>query len=179
MSLQSEAGNFQRLKEAISSPQSAATHYWLAVGAVAMLFLLRIGLGPWLHGHGAFLLFIPAILLAAGAGGLGPGLVATALSLISGIFVGGVENLTRPEIVEAAIFAAVGIGISWFGKQLQRTRIHDRETARVLRAREAHLRSVLDTVPEFSRMVTRGAGAGLVWPALLRKMDRLDPGFRN
>jgi len=39
--------------------------------------------------------------------------------------------------------------------------------------------SVLDTVPEFSRMVTRGAGAGLVWPALLRKMDRLDPGFRN
>jgi ribulose-5-phosphate 4-epimerase/fuculose-1-phosphate aldolase len=39
--------------------------------------------------------------------------------------------------------------------------------------------SVLDTVPEFSRMVTRGAGAGLVWPALLRKMDRLDPGFRD
>ena len=39
--------------------------------------------------------------------------------------------------------------------------------------------SVLDTVPEFSRMVTRGAGAGLVWPALLRKMDRLDPSFRN
>jgi ribulose-5-phosphate 4-epimerase/fuculose-1-phosphate aldolase len=39
--------------------------------------------------------------------------------------------------------------------------------------------SVLDTVPEFSRMVMRGAGAGLVWPALLRKMDRLDPGFRK
>lgn len=147
MSLQSEAGNFQRLKEAISSPQSAATHYWLAVGAVAMLFLLRIGLGPWLHGHGAFLLFIPAILLAAGAGGLGPGLVATALSLILGIIVG-VENLTSPEIVEAAIFAAVGIGISWFGEQLCRTRLHDQNTADNLRAREAHLRSVLDTVPD-------------------------------
>ena len=132
----------------MSSPQSAATHYWLAVGAVAMLLLLRIGLGAWLHGHGAFLLFIPAILLAAGAGGLGPGLVATALSLISGIFVGGVENLTRPEIVEAAIFAAVGIGISWFGEQLCRTRLHDQNTADNLRAREAHLRSVLDTVPD-------------------------------
>ena len=132
----------------MSSPQSAATHYWLAVGAVAMLLLLRIGLGPWLHGHGAFLLFIPAILLAAGAGGLGPGLVATALSLVSGIFVGGVENLTRPEIVEATIFAAVGIGISWFGEQLCRTRLHDQNTADNLRAREAHLRSVLDTVPD-------------------------------
>ena len=132
----------------MSSPQSAATHYWLAVGAVAMLLLLRIGLGPWLHGHGAFLLFIPAILLAAGAGGLGPGLVATALSLISEIFVGGVENLTKPEIVEATIFAAVGIGISWFGEQLCRTRLHDQNTADNLRAREAHLRSVLDTVPD-------------------------------
>ena len=112
------------------------------------MLLLRLGLGPLLHGHGAFLLFIPAILLAAGVGGLGPGLLATALGLVSGIFAGGVENLTRPEIVEAAIFAAVGIGISWFGEQLYRTRIHDRETARDLRAREAHLRSVLDTVPD-------------------------------
>ena len=148
MSLQSEAGNFQRMKGVISNPQSVATPYWLAVVAVAALFLLRIGLGPWLHPHGAFLLFIPAILLAAGAGGLGPGLVASSLSLTLGIFVGGVENLTRPEIVEAAIFAAVGIGISWFGEQFHRTRLHDQATASNLRAREAHLRSVLDTVPD-------------------------------
>ena len=39
--------------------------------------------------------------------------------------------------------------------------------------------SVMDTVPEFSRMVMRGAGSGLVWPALLRKMDRVDSGYRN
>ncbi|MBM0108375.1 class II aldolase/adducin family protein [Steroidobacter sp. S1-65] len=39
--------------------------------------------------------------------------------------------------------------------------------------------AVLDTVPEYVRLVTRGAGAGLVWPALLRKMDRLDPGYRE
>ena len=58
------------------------------------------------------------------------------------------ENLTRPEIVEAAIFAAVGVGISWFGEQLCRTRLHDQNTADNLRAREAHLRSVLDTVPD-------------------------------
>ena len=39
--------------------------------------------------------------------------------------------------------------------------------------------TVLDTVPEFSRMVTKGAGSALVWPALLRKMDRMDTSFRN
>jgi ribulose-5-phosphate 4-epimerase/fuculose-1-phosphate aldolase len=27
--------------------------------------------------------------------------------------------------------------------------------------------------------VTRGAGAALVWPGLLRKLDRIDPGFRS
>ena len=39
--------------------------------------------------------------------------------------------------------------------------------------------SVLDTVPEFSRTVMRGSGSGLVWPALLRKMERVDSSFRN
>ena len=39
--------------------------------------------------------------------------------------------------------------------------------------------SVLATVPEYMKQVTRGAGTGLVWPALLRKMDRLDPGYRE
>jgi ribulose-5-phosphate 4-epimerase/fuculose-1-phosphate aldolase len=39
--------------------------------------------------------------------------------------------------------------------------------------------AVLDTVPEYMRLVTRGAGTGIVWPALLRKMDRLDPGYRD
>ncbi|HVQ11091.1 MAG TPA: PAS domain S-box protein, partial [Methyloceanibacter sp.] len=137
-----------RLTSTIASPRSIAAHYWLAVASVGLLLLLRLGLGPLLHGHGGFLLFIPAILLAAGVGGLGPGLVATALSLISGIVAGGLDNLAKPEIVEAAIFACVGIGISWFGEQLYRTRLHDQETARDLRAREAHLRSVLDTVPD-------------------------------
>jgi ribulose-5-phosphate 4-epimerase/fuculose-1-phosphate aldolase len=28
------------------------------------------------------------------------------------------------------------------------------------------------------RQVTRGAGGGLAWPALLRKLDRLDPSYR-
>ena len=148
MTLQSKASNFERLRGLVFNPQSAAAHYWVAIAAVALLLLLRIELGPWLHAHGEFLLFIPASLLAAGVGGLGPGLVATALSLISGILIGGVENPSKPEIGEAAIFAVVGVGISWFGEQLYRIRRHDQETARNLRTREAHLRSVLDTVPD-------------------------------
>jgi ribulose-5-phosphate 4-epimerase/fuculose-1-phosphate aldolase len=38
---------------------------------------------------------------------------------------------------------------------------------------------VLNTVPEYSRAVMRGAGSGLAWPALLRRLDRIDSGFRD
>ena len=30
-----------------------------------------------------------------------------------------------------------------------------------------------------AKQVTRGAGGALAWPALLRKLERLDPGFRS
>lgn len=39
--------------------------------------------------------------------------------------------------------------------------------------------SVLDTVPGYVKAVMRGAGSALTWPALLRKMDRVDPGYKN
>lgn len=39
--------------------------------------------------------------------------------------------------------------------------------------------SVLDTVPEYSRAVMRGAGSGLTWPALLRRLDRIDTSYRS
>ena len=38
---------------------------------------------------------------------------------------------------------------------------------------------VMATVPGYLRGVTRGQGSALAWPALLRKMDRLDPSFRD
>jgi ribulose-5-phosphate 4-epimerase/fuculose-1-phosphate aldolase len=40
--------------------------------------------------------------------------------------------------------------------------------------------AILDSAKEQSRKVTRGAGAGaLSWPGLLRKLDRLDPSYRD
>jgi two-component system sensor kinase FixL len=51
-------------------------------------------------------------------------------------------------MLEALIFAVVGAGISWFGEELRRTRLRDRRHAADLSAREAHLRSILDAVPD-------------------------------
>jgi ribulose-5-phosphate 4-epimerase/fuculose-1-phosphate aldolase len=38
---------------------------------------------------------------------------------------------------------------------------------------------IVDEFPAQTREVTRGLGSRLVWPALLRRLDRLDPSFRN
>jgi len=38
---------------------------------------------------------------------------------------------------------------------------------------------VLDTVPEYSKAVMKGAGSGLVWPALLLRLDRIDASYKQ
>lgn len=39
--------------------------------------------------------------------------------------------------------------------------------------------AVLQGLPQVMKTVTAGQGAGIAWPALLRKLDRTDPSFRN
>jgi len=123
--------------------------YALAPVAVALAFLVRRALTPILGDASPYLLFVPAVLTAAGLGGLGPGLLATGLSVVLGLFVITTSpSLSAPEIVEAALFTLIAAGISWSGEQLQRNRIRAATSTRDALAREAHLASILDTVPE-------------------------------
>jgi two-component system sensor kinase FixL len=123
--------------------------YALAPAAVAIAFLARLALTPVLGEASPYLLFIPAILVASGLGGLGPGLLATALSVVLGFFVVTISPSTSvPESVNAALFAVIGAGIAWSGEQLQRNRIQAANSTREALAREAHLASILETVPD-------------------------------
>ncbi len=147
-STSSATNRIERFFAALRGPASARTHYIAAAVGVGVMLMPAWGLHPWLGDRGAFLIFIPAVLCAAGLGGLGPGLLATALSLVFGLLLAGGDAIGYPKMLEAAIFAVVGAGIAWFGEELRRTRIRDREHAADLRARETHLRSILDTVPD-------------------------------
>src|SRR5262252_4544194 len=123
--------------------------YALAPLAVAIAFLARVALTPILGDASPYLLFVPAVLIAAGLGGLGPGLLATGLSVVLGLFVITTSpSLSVPEIVDAALFTLIAAGISWSGEQLQRNRIQAAASTRDVLAREAHLASILDTVPD-------------------------------
>ena len=138
----------ERLFGALLDPATSRTHYWAAAAVVVIWLMLAWGLHPWLGDRGSFLIFIPAVLFAAGFGGLGPGLLATALSVTLGVLLVGRGHLTQPAVLETVIFAIVGAGISWFGEQWRLTRIRDLSHTQDLRAREAHLRSILDAVPD-------------------------------
>ena len=60
----------------------------------------------------------------------------------------GFPDLTRGNFASLAAFLVIGVGISVFGERLRRVRQRAALTTEDLRAREAHLRSILDTVPD-------------------------------
>jgi PAS domain S-box-containing protein len=126
-----------------------ALRYALAPVAVAIAFLARLALAPILGDASPYLLFVPAVLTAAGLGGLGPGLLATGLSVVLGFFVITMSpGVSASEMVDAALFTMIGAGIAWSGEQLQRNRIRAATSTRDALAREAHLASILNTVPD-------------------------------
>ncbi len=134
--------------KALLDPAATSRHYWLALAAVLLSLALGLALHPWFAGRTEFIVFVPAVVLAAGLGGVGPGLLATFFSVALGLVLAGEGRFASPTLIETALFAGVGVGISWFGEQLRRTRIRSRRHAQDLQAREAHLRSILDAVPD-------------------------------
>lgn len=117
--------------------------YLLALVAVALVFAVRLALLGVLDNRAALILFVPAILVASIAGGMGPSIAAVALSVLGALYVGSVEGGTWMQLV---IFAIVGVAIAWMGEMLHHARRAIDRTEAALDAREAHLRSILDTV---------------------------------
>ena len=122
--------------------------YTVAAAAVALTAIVRLLLYVPLHGNLQLLLFVPAVLVAGGLGGFGPGMSATLVSLAVAIAASGGASLTASAIVDIVAFGFVGIAMSWFGTRLKRGRLQSATRQRELEAREAHVQSILDTVPD-------------------------------
>jgi len=125
--------------------------YGIAPVSVVLSLAARALLAPALHHEAMFLYFVPAVLISAGVGGLEPGLLATLLSLLAmaALFIGGdASAVTVTMVINGVAFTAIGIGVSWGGELLHRSRRRANLMTRDALAREAHLQSILDTVPE-------------------------------
>jgi two-component system sensor kinase FixL len=111
----------------------------LAVGALALTLGIaaRLVVGP----TGTFLLLIPAVVAAAAIGGLWTGLTATAAGAAAGVAVGG-------DPTAAALYAVAGLAVSVGGEWFQRTVAAAARVNAALAEREAHLSSILQTIPD-------------------------------
>ncbi len=126
-----------------------ALGYSLALSFVAVAFAVRLLLSSSLQHQAPYLFFAPAMLAAAALGGFGPGIAATALSLVLGFaFFASFPDVSQAHVVSAAAFTLIGVGAAVLGERLQRRRTRAAASTHGLLAREAHLQSILDTIPD-------------------------------
>lgn len=110
---------------------------------------LRLMAAPLLGERVAFLFFVPSVVAAAGMGGAVPGVTATALGLAGGLLIAAhAGSVQLGDGLASVIFAALGLAISAGGEAYQRVLDRVRRVTHDLTAREAHLRSILETVPD-------------------------------
>ncbi|MDW9630918.1 sensor histidine kinase FixL [Sinorhizobium meliloti] len=92
--------------------------------------------------------FIPAILVVALIGGRNPILFAAGLSLVAAVSHQQISSADGPSVVELLVFGSAVLLIVALGEVLEAARRAIDRTEDVVRARDAHLRSILDTVPD-------------------------------
>ncbi|UAL09899.1 PAS domain S-box protein [Caulobacter segnis] len=117
------------------------TAYLAAFAAVMATGVARLYLPEAFTAPSSFLLFVPAVLVSAALGGLGPGVFATTFAWGSVWWVTRDIPFNLVSGICAAIFLSVGFGMAVGGGWFHAAR---RRAAAV----NDHLRSILDTVPD-------------------------------
>lgn len=139
----------------LAGSTSAARRYGIAVSAVALILILRLVFQDFLQERAVLIIFVPAILVASIGGGLWPGALSVALSLASATLIGQVANSPTLDPVNYSIFGVVGFAIAWLGETLRQTYRHMAAAQNQLVEREAHLTSILNTVPDATIVIER------------------------
>ncbi|MCH6205404.1 PAS domain S-box protein [Brucella ciceri] len=144
-----------RFPQAIVSRQfEGMAGYILAFFVVGVSLIVRLMLAGALGNTVPFILFVPSILVSAILGGRGPGVLALGLSLVACLI------WLQPEgavWLQLTTFVVVGTIIVWMGEMLHRARRILDLSKDQLSEREAHLRSILDTVPDATIVIDEQA----------------------
>jgi two-component system sensor kinase FixL len=136
--------------------QQPVATYISTLSLVTLVFLVRAWAAPTLGNQALYLFLVPPVLIAGILGGLGPGLLATVYAIGLQVFVtGDLRSLVEvdgplfvADVARTLTFAAVGIGVAWFGERLKRARREAAASEGSSLARQAHLQSILDTIPD-------------------------------
>lgn len=126
-------------------------------GAAAAALAVSVALGLAPADPRALLLALLAV-VGASLWGMAAGLTAAGLALAGSFALGHLGSASGgPDAISALLFLAASAGIAVLGERLRRTRWDAAARNRDLLAREAHLSSILDTVPDAMVVIdTRG-----------------------
>lgn len=123
--------------------------YLVALFMVLAIFMVRYAVDELVPSSAVGLVFVPAVLVAAMLGGLLPGIFATLIATPAVFYFLAVRS--EPPLalgVNIGLFVLVGGIVAWLGGMLHRSLRGQTEAMTSLRTREAHLQSILDTVPD-------------------------------
>lgn len=126
---------------------------WTGQGAALVLstvaLAIRAALSPVFGPEPAFLICVPELLLAAAFCGPLPALTTTVLTFIGCAALARVSLLSHPALLtEGAVYLLLGPLSAYGGWRLQGQSNRANEALTHLAEREAHLQSILDTVPD-------------------------------
>src|SRR6185503_18764116 len=120
-----------------------------ALAAVGLALLFRYSLRDSFGVAVPYLQFYPAIIVAAWFGGLGPGVLATALSALAAMYAflppAGLAVGSAEDQLSLAVFVGTGLLIAWLNHRLRRTQDEQRATAMTATARAERLDAILNT----------------------------------
>lgn len=121
----------------------------LAALAVALGAAVRIAFAAELGQRATYIFFVPAVVLASALSGLRAGVAASIAGAAVGLWC---DRMIGPvgagSWIAAGAFVAIGCAIALGGEWFQRARAEAERVTEGLARREAHLRSLLDTVPD-------------------------------
>lgn len=116
--------------------------YLLAVVTAGLTLALQYVLAVTLHASALPILFVPALLVTARWGGLGPTWMAIAVAVAGVLVIFGHHTLLTPAMLVGLVaFIATGAGLALMGETRRRQLAH-------AFGGQAHLQSILDTVPD-------------------------------
>lgn len=129
----------------LSVPVALALTFVAIGGAAAIRLLFADELGQ----RATFIFFVPGVVVASALSGVRAGTVAAVIGAMTGLWCDWLTGpVTGGSLIASAAFVVIGLAVAIGGEWFQRARVETEAAAASLARREAHLRSILDTVPD-------------------------------
>lgn len=121
----------------------------VALLAIGLAIAVRLIFAEELGQRATFIFFVPGVVVASALSGFRAGTFAAVAGALAGL---ACDQLSGPvesgSIIAAVTFVIIGVAVAIGGEWFQRARVETEAAASGVARREAHLRSILDTVPD-------------------------------